>query len=237
MTKYRKKRGGASATYDEVAKGDRGEGIFYKPSFLRADSNKEYADVTRDLLLFGRYVGEINKIGAWTLAKTPTIETLRISKTISGSCYREMKEIKFKGNLLEYLCYVGIKMVLYEWGVDCEKRVNLFGNNFKNSIEVFESLIKTLEYTTTLRNVVLRIFFKNPELTFKTNNYLYVTSHFLYKFDEIDIKFIIFKIMSLFSFYEQESRDDKMSVASPLYIRYNAFRKTLIEEIEKLLYP
>ncbi len=55
---------------------------------------------------YAYYYDILQKLGEFPLSKTPTIEELQPSRGVVQAGYKEIKEIDFEGNLIDYLCYI-----------------------------------------------------------------------------------------------------------------------------------
>ncbi|MFA5823208.1 MAG: hypothetical protein WC853_09050 [Thermodesulfovibrionales bacterium] len=64
---------------------------------------------------YAKYYEFLQKLGSFPLSETLTIEDLSLTKGVVQSGYKEMKEINFKGNLVDYLCLISTEYIVIQY--------------------------------------------------------------------------------------------------------------------------
>jgi hypothetical protein len=95
---------------------------------------------------YARYYVVLQKMGETPLSETPTIESLGVSKAQLQSAYKDIKETRFDGSFIDYLCLVSLRYVVFSVGA-----------------EIFENEEK---YKSDISNF-LRLVIRKPDIFFK----------------------------------------------------------------------
>jgi hypothetical protein len=78
---------------------------------------------------YGYYFNSLKKLGSIPLCQTPTLKDITPSRGIIQAAYKQIKEQKFEGSLLDYLCWVSAM------------HINLFaaksGKTLANFVEIY----------------------------------------------------------------------------------------------------
>ncbi len=102
---------------------------------------------------YARYYDYLKKLGGYPLSESPTIEELGLTKGYIQSCYKEIKEVGFEGNLVDYLCLISTEFILYEW----EKRLPKKVEEIK-SISIDAKQVGSIEFQLSKKTDKLELF-------------------------------------------------------------------------------
>jgi hypothetical protein len=64
---------------------------------------------------YAKYYDFLQRLGDSHFSETPTIKTVRITKGVVQSAYKEMKEVHFPGNLIDYLCLISTEYMVAQY--------------------------------------------------------------------------------------------------------------------------
>ncbi len=64
---------------------------------------------------YAKYYEFLQKLGSFPLDETMTIEDLSLTKGAIQSGYKEMKEISFDGNLIDYFCLISTEYIVVQY--------------------------------------------------------------------------------------------------------------------------
>lgn len=149
---------------------------------------------------YGYYYDVLQKLGEVPLKETPTMESLKIPAGVIQKAYREMKELEFEGNIIDYLCWISTLFLIF----DLEQRVEEQRVEIKEySFHYLASLFADIRNKKTKSDKMnsLRLYNKNP----------------LYFFDEIRKKFMMDYLSKL---TDGQVYNDVMKASSTIYIEW-----------------
>jgi hypothetical protein len=125
----------------------------------------------------------LNNLGNMPLFINPTIDELNIPKSMVQTAYRDIKEIKFQGGVIDYLCFISNNYVLIQWEdrvkyviFNEKKGITYGGETGKSALKL--SFLHDMFWTSfgsgsvllkkeDCRNVI-RLFFKSPDYFVKS---------------------------------------------------------------------
>lgn len=138
-----------------------------------------------DLFYYGNY---LELIGSFSLSKQLTLKDLGNTdedKAVIQKCYRDMKRIKFKGNVIDYLCSISTDYIINTWmsnwgnkefyanAKDYFKKIKGISNKKDfaefGPVYMLMFLLKCHENQTHSKNM-LRLFNKNPQIFLENEN-------------------------------------------------------------------
>jgi len=134
----------------------------------------------------------IISLGGISLSVNPTIDMLGLSNTDTSAGYRAMKRLEFKGNLIEFACWLAVNhltVVAVNNSPEGEKRTERFLMSFKTRLYLMGQ-----EYA----RCIMRIFFANPDIIFENEAYQQL------KTEECDLKLYSFLCELRFDDYRAE---------------------------------
>ena len=97
---------------------------------------------------YAHYYEYLQTLGKIPLTEAVIIEHLNPSRGLLQSCYKEMKEQNFNGNLIDYLCWISVQYI-----IDRAGNISLAGYIRNNYDSIKEDA-----------NNLLRLVSKKPEL-------------------------------------------------------------------------
>ena len=89
---------------------------------------------------YAHYYDYLQTLGKIPLTTTAVIEHLNPSRGLLQSCYKEIKEQKFNGNLIEYLCWISSLYLIDRAGN--EDIAEYLSNNFESLKEDANNLLR-----------------------------------------------------------------------------------------------
>jgi hypothetical protein len=81
---------------------------------------------------YAYYYDELQKIGSFEVTSIVRYDDLKLPKGKVRKAYMEMKEIRFKGTIVDYLCWVSSNVILYfirEQSISSENEYNVTKNS------------------------------------------------------------------------------------------------------------
>lgn len=104
---------------------------------------------------YARYYNFLQQLGGFPFSENPIIDDLELSKGVIQSGYKEMKEINFEGNLIDYLCYVSTCYIVNE-----VKKILTKDIDFNTACHYIVE--KAFKHDPADTNNLLRLAVKNP---------------------------------------------------------------------------
>lgn len=109
--------------------------IWYKDGMKEKTTLQKYA----------YYEDVLKKIGGFPLSEKLTIEKLDLSRGVIQAAYKEMYGLKFKGTIIDYLCWVSTEYLIEnapETMKTPEKQIAYIVLNYENNKEIFNNLLR-----------------------------------------------------------------------------------------------
>jgi len=107
------------------------------------------------LELYAKYYDFLQRLGIILLSETTTIKELGLSKGVIQSGYKEMKELHFRGNLIDYLCLVSTEYMVLQYNKFYKKP------SFRSFAEFIVESYQTSDHEDIVN--LIRLAMKNPK--------------------------------------------------------------------------
>lgn len=114
---------------------------------------------------YGYFSKQLKLLNNFNFHINPTLDELLLTKSMVQTAYRDMKEIKFDGTVVDYLCFIASEFFLRDWKISCE---NTFKE--KNTEKLLEILNNKCRESEAAKNM-LRLFLKDPAYFFNSEYY------------------------------------------------------------------
>jgi hypothetical protein len=116
---------------------------------------------------YAYFYDAIKTLGEMNLFHTPTIDELNIPKSMVQTAYRDMKQFKFSGGVIDYLCYLSTLNIVYKNQDENKKRLIVREKVFTEKESVFFQSIANL-FIALANDIIdgqntIRLFNKDPE--------------------------------------------------------------------------
>lgn len=57
----------------------------------------------------------LEKLSGFPLSESPTLDDLEMTRAALQNCYRDRKELNFKGTIVDYLCFISSEYIMLDW--------------------------------------------------------------------------------------------------------------------------
>lgn len=111
------------------------------------------------------YIDEMRKLGEFPLWKNVKIDDLNPSRGAVQRAYKEIKEEKFEGSLIDYICWVSMLIIVFFSCQGINKNSKLTGSvkrRIRQSMSVFSNM-----FPVYIKNA-LRLYLKSRDYLDKT---------------------------------------------------------------------
>lgn len=105
---------------------------------------------------YGKYHEETQRLGSYPILKVPTIDELVVNKSMVQSLYKEMKQIDFKGSLIDFVCYVSLGLIIENIKKEADENISYSMLDWGEKI-----ICKYKNYAPDVRNI-LKLYNSNP---------------------------------------------------------------------------
>lgn len=175
---------------------------------------------------YGYYEHVLKRIGTFPLAYNLTIEKLKLSRGIIQAAYKEMYGLRFKGTIIDYLCYVS---TLY--------LIEVAKKSSDKSIKTAQTIIN--DYSLHKKDTInlFRLFHVNPSIVLdnivSVDEYQEKNSKFLSEEYFVDR----YKIFMLFSsaWYVLNNYYENLGTLNKIYTGEESYELEALNLINKLI--
>ena len=125
---------------------------------------------------YTKFYNNLKKLGDYPLEEVPMLKKIGINPSLLQSCYQDIKELKnndvepkFRGNILDYLCWISTNYILMEWEKRLDEGLDWFKTVCGTDIEMAKNMVRLFFKDSS------HVLYSEPAKNFKNNKELHLT--------------------------------------------------------------